>query len=84
MSSPLALLVLLLCIVTAALPTAIYVLLLWRIDRYEREPIPLLTIAFLWGAVPAIAVSAIIEIATDTPVVAFSQGYHALPRKARV
>ena len=78
MSSLLALLVLLLSIVTAALPTAIYVLLLWRIDRYEREPIPLLTIAFLWGAVPAIAVSAIIEIATDTPVVAFSQGYHEL------
>ena len=73
-----AFLVLLLSIVGSVLPTIIYVLVVWRIDRYEKEPVQLLTVAFLWGALPAIAVSAIIEIATDAPVVVMSQGHHEL------
>jgi len=78
MSFLLALFVLLLSIVVAVLPTAIYVLLLWRIDRYEKEPVKLLTVTFLWGALPAIAVSAMIEIAVGVPAAAISQGYAEL------
>jgi len=78
MSSPAGLVVLALSIVVACVPTIIYVILIWRIDRYEREPKPLLAAAFLWGAVPAIVMSALIEMATDVPMVAISQGYGEL------
>lgn len=49
----------------SALPTAIYVFLIWRIDRHEREPLKLLTIAFLWGAIPAVAAAALLETAVE-------------------
>lgn len=45
----------------AMIPTAIYVLMLYWVDRYEREPLWLVSVAFLWGAVPAIVVSIIGE-----------------------
>lgn len=45
--------------------TLLFVLVIWRIDRYEKEPLGLLVAAFLWGAVPAILVSAVAEIAFD-------------------
>ncbi len=47
----------------SALLTVGYVLLIWRIDRYEREPLKLLAIAFLWGALPAVIASALFESA---------------------
>ena len=61
-----------LSLVAAALPTVGYVLLVWWIDRYEKEPIKLLAITFLWGAVPAVLASCMIEVAFDTPLVALS------------
>ena len=48
-------------LVAAIVPTVIYVLILYWIDRYEREPLWLVSVAFLWGAVPAIVVSIIGE-----------------------
>ncbi|MEZ4618539.1 MAG: PrsW family intramembrane metalloprotease [Caldilineaceae bacterium] len=45
----------------AIIPTAIYVLIFYWADRYEREPLWLTTVAFVWGAVPAIVVSLIGE-----------------------
>jgi len=45
--------VLLYSIVAAVLPVALYVGLIYWIDRYEKEPWWLLSAAFLWGAVPA-------------------------------
>jgi protease PrsW len=41
----------------AVIPTLLYVLLFYWADRYEREPIWLTTVAFIWGAVPAVIVS---------------------------
>lgn len=56
----------------AIIPTIIYVLILYWVDRYEREPLWLTSVAFLWGAVPAIVVSIIGEFVlgwqwVDTP-----------------
>ncbi len=45
----------------AVIPTVLYVAILWRVDRYEKEPLPLFLAAFLWGAVPAIIASLLAE-----------------------
>lgn len=52
----------LLAIIVAAPPTAAYMLILWWFDRYEKEPRRLLLAAFLWGAVPAIILSLLVEV----------------------
>jgi RsiW-degrading membrane proteinase PrsW (M82 family) len=55
-------------ILAAAIPTAIYSLLLWWLDRYEKEPLPLIVIAFLWGALPAIALALLFELILAAPL----------------
>lgn len=40
-------------IVAAALPVLIYVGIIYWVDHYEKEPLWLLSAAFLWGAVPS-------------------------------
>ncbi|MFL5800243.1 MAG: PrsW family intramembrane metalloprotease [Roseiflexaceae bacterium] len=55
-------------ILAAALPTAVYSLLLWWLDRYEKEPLPLILAAFLWGALPAIALAVLFELVLATPL----------------
>ena len=35
-------------------PMAVYALIVWRLDRWEKEPFPLLLAAFLWGALPSV------------------------------
>jgi len=57
-------------ILGALIPTAGYVALLWWIDRYEKEPVGLLAVAFLWGAGPAAALSIFLELAFAAPVAA--------------
>lgn len=54
----------------ALIPTAFYVLLVWWLDRYEKEPLWLLAIAFLWGAVPAAILSIAFELLLDIPIYA--------------
>jgi RsiW-degrading membrane proteinase PrsW (M82 family) len=49
--------VLVLSIIAAAIPTMMYIGLIYWVDRYEKEPWWLLTSAFLWGAVPSILVA---------------------------
>lgn len=49
-------------IVAAIIPTVFYVLLFYWADRYEREPLWLASMAFVWGAVPAIILSIIAEL----------------------
>ncbi|NJN82245.1 MAG: PrsW family intramembrane metalloprotease [Caldilineaceae bacterium] len=56
------LLALWLSLVAAVIPTLLYVLLFYWADRYEREPWWLAAVAFLWGAIPAIAVSIFGEV----------------------
>ncbi len=54
----------------AIVPTFLYVMLFYWADRYEREPRWLATVAFIWGAIPAIVISLIAEILIGEPFVA--------------
>jgi len=44
-----------------AAPTALWIGIAWRCDRYEREPAPLLIASFLWGAIPAVILALVFE-----------------------
>lgn len=46
-----------LAVAAAAIPTLLYTLIIWWLDRYEKEPLPLLLAAFLWGSLPAVAIA---------------------------
>jgi RsiW-degrading membrane proteinase PrsW (M82 family) len=70
----LVILAILISAVAAALPTLVYTLAFYWADRYEREPLMLLAVAFLWGAVPAIIVSVIAELALGAPLPVFTAG----------
>ncbi|HDQ70886.1 MAG TPA: PrsW family intramembrane metalloprotease [Chloroflexi bacterium] len=50
------------------LPMVVYALILWWFDRYEKEPVGLLLAAFLWGAIPAVIFSLIVELVLDIPI----------------
>lgn len=41
-------------LIAAVLPMLIYLLIIWRMDKYEREPFQFLLLHFLWGAFGAI------------------------------
>jgi RsiW-degrading membrane proteinase PrsW (M82 family) len=62
-----------LVLVLSFLPMLLYALLLWRLDRYEREPLLLLGLAFFWGALPSIILSIILELIFNVPIVALSR-----------
>ncbi len=71
------LLVLLASIAAAVVPTALYVLAVWWLDRYEKEPLRLLAAAFVWGALPAVIAAVVLEMLTGASiasVVTLSQG----------
>lgn len=53
----------------AVIPTILYALAFYLADRYEREPVWMVVVAFLWGAVPAIVASLIGEILLGSPLV---------------
>ncbi len=53
----------------AIVPTLLYVLIFYWADRYEREPLWLATVAFFWGALPAIVISLIAELAIGEPFI---------------
>jgi RsiW-degrading membrane proteinase PrsW (M82 family) len=59
-----------LSILVTLIPSLITILILWWLDRYEKEPLWLLTVIFLWGAVPTIIMSLIFQIALDWPLAA--------------
>lgn len=44
-------------LIAAIFPMVFYLILLWRFDKYEREPITLVLKHFLWGAFGAIVLS---------------------------
>lgn len=50
------------------IPTTVYVALVWWIDRYEKEPLWLLALSFLWGAIPAAIISVILEVLVDASI----------------
>ena len=53
--------ILVVAVLGALIPTAIYVLFVWWLDRYEKEPLWLLALAFFWGAGPAAFLSVAFE-----------------------
>ncbi len=55
-------------ILGALIPTIFYVLFIWWLDRYEKEPVWLLATAFLWGAIPAAILSVLLEVLFDLPL----------------
>jgi RsiW-degrading membrane proteinase PrsW (M82 family) len=63
-----SLLALVLSLLASIAPTLLYVWLVWRIDRYEKEPVRLLVAVFVWGALPAVALSVVLELAFDAPL----------------
>jgi len=65
---------LLLCAVAAIVPTMLYVLLVRWLDHYEREPGLLLAFAFVWGAVPAVLGSLVMELIAGLPLTALGTG----------
>lgn len=52
----------------ALIPTSIYVLCVWWLDRFEKEPVWMLLLAFLWGAGPAAFLSLILEVLLEIPI----------------
>jgi protease PrsW len=58
----------LLILALSFVPMLFYALILWWFDRYEKEPLPLLVVAFLWGAVPSIILALIMQIVLDIPL----------------
>jgi len=48
-------------------PMAIYALIIWRLDRWEKEPFGLLFAAFLWGAVPSIIFALVTQVIFGAP-----------------
>ena len=61
-------LIVLVAVLGALIPTLFYVLFVWWLDRYEKEPLWLLALAFLWGAVPAALLSVVFELILDIPL----------------
>lgn len=62
---------LLLVVTVGVVPMVAYALLLWWLDRYEKEPLGLLLAAFGWGAVPAVIFSLLAELALHVPLSVF-------------
>ncbi|MDQ7028480.1 MAG: PrsW family intramembrane metalloprotease [Ardenticatenia bacterium] len=62
------LLALLLTILAAAVPSLLYTSIAWWLDRYEKEPWWVLVLTFFWGAVPAIVLALVVEVAFDIPL----------------
>jgi protease PrsW len=58
----------LLSVIAATIPTTIYAVILYWIDRYEKEPVWLLAAAFLWGAIPSIILAFIVNTISSLPV----------------
>jgi protease PrsW len=58
----------LIAILAAAIPTAIYGMLVWWLDRYEKEPPWLIAAAFLWGSLPAIGLALLFELVLQIPL----------------
>lgn len=59
--------IIVLALVLAFIPSLLYTLLVLWLDRNEREPVRLMMTVFLWGAVPAIALSILLELWLGKP-----------------
>jgi RsiW-degrading membrane proteinase PrsW (M82 family) len=64
------LVLILLTVLAAAAPAVLYSLLVWWLDKYEKEPWGLLVATFIWGAIPAILLSLMAELVIGVPFAA--------------
>lgn len=55
-------------IIAAVLPAAIYSLVIYWFDHYEKEPVWLLTATFFWGAVPSVILAIIATLLFSAPL----------------
>ncbi|MFQ5409891.1 MAG: PrsW family intramembrane metalloprotease [Anaerolineales bacterium] len=60
--------VLVISIFFGIVPMLIYAGILWWLDRWEKEPLPLLGSIFLWGFIPSACFALITQIILDVPV----------------
>ena len=55
-------------LVLALIPPVIYLLVVWWADRYEREPLSLILVTFVWGALPALLLAAALRLGFEVPL----------------
>ncbi|TKJ27708.1 MAG: hypothetical protein CEE40_12880, partial [Chloroflexi bacterium B3_Chlor] len=67
MQLPLLLFFVGLTISAAVAPAVLYSLLIWWLDRYEKEPWGLLAATFIWGAIPAVCLAFVGEFILEIP-----------------
>jgi RsiW-degrading membrane proteinase PrsW (M82 family) len=60
-----------LTVLASVAPALLYSLLVWWLDRHEKEPWGLLAATFIWGAIPAILLSIVAEFVLGIPFSAF-------------
>jgi RsiW-degrading membrane proteinase PrsW (M82 family) len=58
----------LLSVLATLVPSVAIIVVLWWLDRYEKEPLWLLSIVFFWGAVPTIILSLLAQLFVDAPL----------------
>ncbi len=56
----------------ALIPAFIYTTIIYSVDRYEKEPIWLLVVTFLWGAIPAVIISFFFNTLLSIPLYALA------------
>lgn len=54
-------------VVMGLVPMLIYAGFLWWLDRWEKEPLPLLAAAFVWGFIPSAVIALIAQLILDIP-----------------
>lgn len=52
----------------ALIPALGYLLFVWWLDRYDREPFVLVAAAFLWGALAAVFFSVVVSLILQIPI----------------
>lgn len=52
----------------AAIPTGIYISIIYWADRYEKEPFWLLSATFLWGAIPGVILAFVLNSMLGLPI----------------
>lgn len=55
-------------VVLGIVPMMIYAFFIWRLDRWEKEPFPLVLAAFVWGAIPSIIFAIIAQVILGLPM----------------
>jgi RsiW-degrading membrane proteinase PrsW (M82 family) len=55
-------------LIAVTITTIASLILIWFLDRFEKDPIWLLTLVFLWGAVPSVIISLVFEVLMGLPL----------------